>query len=241
MKGLRSIVDRAAKRGLDLALSGIGLLATAPALAAIAAAVRLDSPGPALFHHRRLGRDGRTIVIAKFRTMFLSAPEAFNPDGSRREVRPGDERVTRVGRWLRGGLDELPQLAGVVRGELSLVGPRPDDLYAVDLYRGAEWLKLSVKPGLTGLSAVSGRNDLPWRERLRYDIYYAHHRSFGLDLRIIAKTLAIAVKLSRPGGIVASEEVERFAGSAEALLSGRMIEEAVRARLGRGRGDAGPP
>ncbi len=226
------MIDRAAKRILDATLAAAGLVTAGPFLAAIGAAVKLDTPGPALFHHPRLGRGGRPIVVTKFRTMRVAAEQAFNPDGSRREVRAGDTRVTSVGRFLRGGLDELPQLVGVLRGELSLVGPRPDDLYAVDLYREGEWLKLSVKPGLTGLAAVSGRNDLPWRERLLYDIYYAHHRNIWLDLRIIAKTAALALGIAGPGGVVTRDEAASFAGSAEAVQAGRLIEAAVRAQLG---------
>jgi len=225
------MLGRAVKRALDVTLAAAGLGLLLPFYPAVAAAVRLDSPGPARFRHRRLGELGREIVVVKLRTMFAAAGDQYNPDGSRREVRDGDARLTRVGRLLRGGIDELPQLVGVVRGDLSLVGPRPDDLYAVGLYRDAEWLKLSVKPGLTGLAAVSGRNDLPWRERLRYDVYYAQHRSLGLDLRILWKTIGLALRLTRPGDVIAPDDVARFAASPEAAAAGRLVEAEVRRRL----------
>jgi lipopolysaccharide/colanic/teichoic acid biosynthesis glycosyltransferase len=199
-------------------------------LPVIAGAIRLDSPGPTLFRHPRLGLRGREIVLVKFRTMVAAAHEEFNPDGSR-HVAQADARVTRVGRLLRGGIDELPQVLNVLRGELSFVGPRPDDLYASQLYRGSEWLKLGITPGITGLAAVSGRNDLPWHTRLLYDIYYVHHQTLWLDLRILAKTLAMALSLAEPGGLVSIEEVEEFARSDEARHQAAAIEAEVRKRL----------
>lgn len=230
---MAGLLDRLATRALDLTLAGVGLALTGPALPLVALAIRLESPGPALFKHPRLGLGGKKIVITKFRTMHVGAPEQFNPDGSRREVKGGDARLTRVGRFLRGGLDELPQLFLVLRGDLAMVGPRPDDLYAVDLYRHPEWLKLSVKPGLTGLAAVNGRNDIPWKERLRYDVYYARHRDVWMDVRIVMKTIAIALGLSRPGGVVAQEAVERFFASTEAQAAARALEREVRATRAR--------
>jgi len=218
------------KRVMDLALAVSAGCVTAPLVPLVAAAIRRDSPGGAFFRHSRLGRFGREIVLTKFRTMVATAPEVFNSDGSR-QVTVGDPRITRVGRILRGGLDELPQLVNVLRGELSFVGPRPDDLYAVDLYHGAEWLKLSVRPGITGLAAVSGRNDLPWRTRLVYDIYYARHRSLWLDVRIMAKTLGMALSLAEPGGIVPFETAEQFARSEGAHTAGLEIERRVRSYL----------
>lgn len=218
------------KRAVDVALAIGAGCAVAPVLPVVAIAIRIDSRGDVLFRHSRLGRFGREIVLTKFRTMHATAGEVFNPDGSRK-VASRDGRITRVGRFLRGGLDELPQLLAVLRGELSFVGPRPDDLYAVDLYQDAEWLKLSVRPGITGLAAVSGRNDLPWRSRVVYDIYYAKHRSLWLDLRIVVKTLAMALRLTEPGGVVSFDEARAFARSDEARREGRAIEEQVRAYI----------
>lgn len=179
------------KRGLDVALAGGALLAGAPLMAALAAAVRLDSPGGALFVQERLGRGGRTFRLLKFRTM-RPAPIRYNPDGST-VVEPGDDRVTRVGRYLRGALDELPQLVNVVRGEMSLIGPRPDLATQRALYAAGEERKLEVRPGITGLAAVLGRNDVPWKQRIQIDIWYIDHWSLGLDLKIFVQTLALAI------------------------------------------------
>jgi lipopolysaccharide/colanic/teichoic acid biosynthesis glycosyltransferase len=218
------------KRVFDVVLAGGAACVTAPLVPLVAAAIRIDSPGGAFFRHSRLGRLGREIVLTKFRTMIAAAPDVFNADGSRR-VGVRDPRVTRIGRALRGGLDEIPQLLAVVRGDLSLVGPRPDDLYAVDLYHGADWLKLAVRPGITGLAAVSGRNDVPWRTRLLYDIYYARHQSLWLDARIVLKTLGMALGVAQPGGIVALADAERYARTAGAIQAGERVAAEVRSYL----------
>lgn len=227
-KSLR-FVDRVLTRSFDtvvaLGTAALGL----PLYPLVAGAIRADSPGPATFRHHRLGRLGRPIVLTKFRTMVEGAPERFNADGSR-IVSSTDERVTRVGRLLRGGLDELPQVLSILRGDLAVVGPRPDDLYAADLYRGAEWLKLAVTPGLTGLAAVSGRNEIPWKQRLKYDVYYAHHRSLVMDMRIVARTIAMALGRPAKTPLIPAEEIDRFASSPEALAEASEIERLFRAR-----------
>ncbi len=180
-----------AKRALDYTLAATGLVATSPLMIAIAAAIKLDSPGGALFAQERLGRDGKPFRLLKFRTMH-PAPIRYNPDGSTR-VDPGDQRVTRVGRYLRVALDELPQLLNVLRGEMSLIGPRPDMIRHRELYAPGEERKLEALPGLTGLSVVLGRNDIPWKQRIQIDIRYIDRWSLWLDLKILGETLAMAI------------------------------------------------
>ncbi|MBA3538045.1 MAG: sugar transferase [Deltaproteobacteria bacterium] len=220
------------KRALDLALASVTTTLLVPLLPAIAAAIRFEGPGPIFFQCPRLGKLGRPIRLWKFRTMIHNAPERFNADGSRL-VEAKDSRVTRVGAILRGGLDELPQALSVLRGELSFIGPRPDDLFAIDMYRDAEWLKLSITPGITGLAQVNGRNDLPYRERLKYDIYYALHRTMWLDLRILTRTVLLAVGARPTSSLVDFELVEQVAASSEALARGAEVERVVRSSVPR--------
>jgi lipopolysaccharide/colanic/teichoic acid biosynthesis glycosyltransferase len=183
----------AIKRALDYGLAAGGLLVCAPAMAVIAAAIALDSPGGVFYAQDRLGRGGRPFRLLKFRTM-RDAPIRYHPDGSTR-IDPGDDRVTRVGRWLRGGADELPQLVNVLRGEMSLVGPRPDMATQRALYTGEDELKLAALPGLTSLAVILGRNDIPWKQRVAMDIRYIQRWSLWLDLRILVMTLAMPLGL----------------------------------------------
>lgn len=178
------------KRIVEWPLALLLLLASLPVLAVIALLIKLDSPGPVLFVQERLGRGGRVFRMYKFRTLRWE-PEArpvLNPDGSTR-VAADDRRLTRVGRWLRTGLDELPQLFNVLRGEMALIGPRPDEPFHRQFYRAHEEAKLSVLPGITGLPQVSGRNDMPWKERIAVDLDYVEHYSLRLDFQIACKTL----------------------------------------------------
>ncbi|HEX3478035.1 MAG TPA: sugar transferase [Kofleriaceae bacterium] len=183
----------AIKRALDYGLAAGGLLACAPAMAVLAAAIALDSRGGVFYRQDRLGRGGRPFRLLKFRTM-RDAPIRFHADGSTR-IDPGDDRVTRVGRWLRGGADELPQLVNVLRGEMSLVGPRPDMVSQRALYTGQDELKLAALPGLTSLAVVLGRNDIPWKQRVAMDIRYIERWTLWLDLRILVMTLAMPLGL----------------------------------------------
>ncbi len=183
----------AIKRALDYGLAAGGLVACAPAMAVIAAAIAVDSPGGVFYAQDRLGRGGRTFRLLKFRTM-RDAPIRYNPDGSTR-IDPHDDRVTRVGRWLRGGADELPQLVNVLRGEMSLVGPRPDMASQRALYTGDDERKLAALPGLTSLAVILGRNDIPWKQRVAMDIRYIERWSLWLDLRILVMTLAMPLGL----------------------------------------------
>jgi lipopolysaccharide/colanic/teichoic acid biosynthesis glycosyltransferase len=178
-----------AKRAIDYTVAVGGLVAFAPAMAVIAAAIRLDSPGGALFVQERLGRNGRPFRLLKFRTM-RDAPIKYNADGSTR-VDSADERVTRVGRYLRGALDELPQLVNVLRGEMSLIGPRPDMVSQRALYGPGEERKLEVLPGISGLSVVLGRNEIPWKQRIQIDIWYIDNWTLSLELQILVQTLLL--------------------------------------------------
>ena len=183
-------VQRAVKRAVDLALAAVGLTLGAPLLAAIAAAIALDSPGRVLFWQERVGQGSRLFRMAKFRTMRAGEPVLFNPDGTTR-VTAEDERVTRVGRYLRGALDELPQLWNVLRGDMSLVGPRPELPVHAAAYSDDERRRLQVRPGMTSLVAVLGRDQLAWRTRLALDLRYLDRWSLALDLKIAAQTLLL--------------------------------------------------
>lgn len=182
------------KRILDVLLSAAALPLILPVLLLCALVIRLDSPGPAFFSQLRTGVGGRRFPMWKMRTMVANADalkrqyehlnELSYPDFKIRN----DPRITRVGRFLRHtSLDELPQIFNVLAGDMSLVGPRPTS-FAADTYRLWHTARLEVKPGLTGLWQISGRNDLDFDERLRLDIAYVRNRSLSLDLRIILRT-----------------------------------------------------
>jgi lipopolysaccharide/colanic/teichoic acid biosynthesis glycosyltransferase len=174
-----------AKRALDVAGASVGLLVSAPFLAAAAAAVKLEDGGPVLYRQRRVGKDGREFDLLKLRTMVVGAERL----GAGYAVDEGDPRITRAGRVLRRlSVDELPQLWNVVRGDMSLVGPRPTLAYQVERYTDRQRRRLEVKPGITGWAQIQGRASLPWSERIELDVWYVEHRSFWLDLRILART-----------------------------------------------------
>jgi lipopolysaccharide/colanic/teichoic acid biosynthesis glycosyltransferase len=178
-----------AKRIVDIAVAGVALLALCPAMFFIALVVRLSSPGPVLFRQLRLGRGGRPFTLLKFRTMRNGAPDLRNADGSA-YTGAGDARVTPVGRILRAAsLDELPQLFCVLAGTMSLVGPRPDQVDQLQFYSERDLLKLSVKPGLTGLAQIGGRNRISWERRKALDVEYVERQSLWLDLSILLRTI----------------------------------------------------
>jgi lipopolysaccharide/colanic/teichoic acid biosynthesis glycosyltransferase len=168
------------KRAVDLAvLVVVGVPAALVGLV-VAVAIRLDSPGPALFRQQRVGQHGVPFEVLKFRSMVAGDNPIF-PDAT---------RITRVGRLLRRtSLDELPQLVNVWRGEMSVVGPRPTLQYQVDRYDDRQRLRLAVRPGLTGLAQVNGRNELRWSERIEWDLQYVDCQSPLLDLRILWRTV----------------------------------------------------
>ncbi len=182
-------MERIAKRILDAAAAAIALALLSPVLAATALAVRLSSPGPVVFRQRRLGLNGVPFEILKFRTMADGAGELRNPDGSAFSG-SGDPRVTPLGRFLRSSsLDELPQLWNVLRGDMSLVGPRPDQVDQMRYYRGHEFRKLAARPGITGLAQIRGRNSISWEARKQLDIEYVDGWSFGLDCGLLLETV----------------------------------------------------
>jgi lipopolysaccharide/colanic/teichoic acid biosynthesis glycosyltransferase len=183
-------VGGAAKRAVDLAVALLLLALTLPLTAAIALAIRRDSPGPALFRQARVGLHGRPFTVVKFRTMVVNA-ERIGPGLS---VTAGDPRITRLGRLLRAtSLDELPQLWNVARGDMSIVGPRPTVASQVERYTARQRRRLLARPGVTGLAQVNGRNAIPWSRRIEMDIDYVERWSMGLDLRILGRTLLVVL------------------------------------------------
>jgi lipopolysaccharide/colanic/teichoic acid biosynthesis glycosyltransferase len=187
MKSLNCLM----KRCMDVALSVILLVATAPLLLLIAIVVRWTSEGPALFRQMRVGKDGRNFTILKFRTMVQNAPDLRNADNSTFNS-DHDPRLTKIGRLLRKtSCDELPQLVNVLCGEMSLVGPRPELPEGPASYTQSQFARLKVRPGITGLAAVHGRNDVPVNVRRDLDAQYAESWTFLLDLKIMVQTIAI--------------------------------------------------
>jgi lipopolysaccharide/colanic/teichoic acid biosynthesis glycosyltransferase len=173
------------KRALDLVVAGAALTVSAPVLAVAAVVIRAESPGHPIYRQRRIGLDGHAFEVYKLRTM-VSGAESLGPGLA---VDEGDERITRVGAFLRRlSLDELPNLVNVLRGEMSLVGPRPTVQVQVDRYTERQRRRLDVRPGITGWAQVNGRASLPWHERIELDLWYVEHASLRLDLRILALT-----------------------------------------------------
>jgi lipopolysaccharide/colanic/teichoic acid biosynthesis glycosyltransferase len=172
-------------RALDVAVAGTALAATSPVLALAALAVKLEDRGPVLYRQTRVGRDGRDFELLKLRTMVVGAEQL----GAGYAVDRGDARITRVGRVLRRlSLDELPQLWNVVRGDMSIVGPRPTLRYQVEQYDERQRRRLDVKPGITGWAQIHGRATLPWPERIELDVWYVEHRDWKTDLLILLRT-----------------------------------------------------
>jgi lipopolysaccharide/colanic/teichoic acid biosynthesis glycosyltransferase len=175
------VVNRAA----DVVLAGTALVAASPVLALAALAARLEDRGPVLYRQTRVGKDGSDFELLKLRTMVVGAETI----GAGMAVNEGDTRITRTGRLLRRlSLDELPQLWNVLRGEMSVIGPRPTLRYQVERYTPRQRRRLDVRPGITGWAQVHGRAALPWEERIELDVWYVEHRSAWLDLKILAKT-----------------------------------------------------
>lgn len=177
--------DHQVKYGLDRVVATAVLVVLTPALAAIAVAIKIDDGGPVLFRQERLGLNGRPFRVLKFRTMVVDADRYLDAMG-----RPTRERVTRVGRFLRStSLDELPQLLNVIAGQMSLIGPRPALVSHLDRYTPAQRGRLRMKPGVTGLAQVTGRNSLPWSVRIELDNSYIDNYRPGLDAQILARTV----------------------------------------------------
>ena len=173
------------KRALDVTLAAAGLLVAGPVLAVAAVLIRIETHGHPIYRQRRVGRAGEPFELYKLRTM-VSGAETM---GAGLAVDAGDSRITRLGGLLRRtSMDELPNLVNVLRGEMSIVGPRPTVQVQVDRYSERQRGRLAVRPGLTGWAQIQGRASLPWHERIELDLWYVEHESLLLDLRIIWRT-----------------------------------------------------
>jgi lipopolysaccharide/colanic/teichoic acid biosynthesis glycosyltransferase len=179
---------RCGKRLLDIAVAAVALIALAPLIALVALLVRRWLGAPVIFAQQRLGLDGRPFAVRKFRTM----TDARDAAGS---LLPDAERLTSFGIFLRAtSLDELPELANVLRGEMSIVGPRPLHIHYAERYTPEQMRRHAVRPGITGWAQVNGRNALGWEERFAHDVWYVDHCSLWLDLRIIARTVRTVLR-----------------------------------------------
>ena len=178
-------------RTLDLLLATVGSLLSAPVVALLAIAIRLESPGHPIYLQTRVGKGGRPFSIYKLRTMVRGAEFT----GAGLAIQEGDDRITSSGAFLRRySLDELPNLWNVLRGEMAIVGPRPTVPVQVEQYSPRQRGRLAVKPGITGWAQVNGRASLPWSERIELDLWYVEHRSLRLDLKIIARTIQMVLR-----------------------------------------------
>ena len=179
------------KEAFDRAIAIIALIILSPLFIIISVLIKLDSRGPVFFVQERAGVKGKLFNSIKFRTMMHKAAEC----GLGLNVKAGDERITRVGRFLRAwSLDELPQLINVLKGDMSIVGPRPTLQYQVELYNDFQRKRLLVKPGITGWAQVNGRNAISWEQRIKLDVWYVENWSMWLDLKIILKTIKVVIK-----------------------------------------------
>ena len=179
------------KEIFDKTIAIVALIILSPLFIVISVLIKLDSPGPVFFIQERAGVKGKLFNSIKFRTMMHKAAEC----GLGLNVKDGDERITRVGRFLRAwSLDELPQLINVLKGDMSIVGPRPTLQYQVVLYNDFQRKRLLVKPGITGWAQVNGRNAISWEQRIKLDVWYVENWSMWLDLKIILKTIKVVIK-----------------------------------------------
>jgi len=178
------------RRAVDIVVSALALALSSPLLLGAMLAIRVESPGPVIYRQRRAGRGGKPFEVLKLRTMVDGAEHI----GAGLAVNANDSRITRVGAFLRrSSLDELPNLLNVLRGEMTLIGPRPTLPAQVEQYTERQRGRLAVKPGITGWAQVNGRASLPWSERIELDLYYVEHRSLSLDLRILLRTPAMVL------------------------------------------------
>lgn len=182
------------KRCLDIVVSIVLLPLVALVFIIIAPLIYLEDKGSVLYNASRVGRDGKTFTMYKFRSMYMYAPDLKMADGSTYNG-ADDPRLTKVGAFIRKtSLDEFPQFINVLKGDMSLIGPRPDLKEETELYRDDEARKLEVTPGITGYAQVYGRNAIPWHDRLALDVYYVDHISLSLDVNILFKTIAVVFK-----------------------------------------------
>ena len=184
------------KRGLDIIFSLVLLIIGGIFLLIVGLIIKIDSPGPAIFKQERLGLNGKVFNIYKFRSMCQGAEKK----GTGVYSLKGDPRVTKVGRFIRAtSIDELPQLINILKGEMSFIGPRPTLTYhpwKLEEYTDEQLKRFKVRPGVTGLAQINGRKDIPWDERIIYDVNYVENLSFMLDLKILLKTIVKVFKMS---------------------------------------------
>jgi undecaprenyl phosphate N,N'-diacetylbacillosamine 1-phosphate transferase len=179
------------KEIFDKTIAIVALIILSPLILIISVLIKLDSQGPVLFVQERAGMKGKLFNSFKFRTMMHKAAEC----GLGLNIKDGDERITRIGRFLRvWSLDELPQIINVLKGDMSIVGPRPTLQYQVELYNDFQRKRLLVKPGITGWAQVNGRNAINWEQRIKLDVWYVENWSLWLDFKIILKTIKVVVK-----------------------------------------------
>jgi undecaprenyl phosphate N,N'-diacetylbacillosamine 1-phosphate transferase len=177
------------KRIIDIIISIVGLIILFPIFFIIAILIKLDSKGPVFFIQNRVGENGKLFSAYKLRTMVQDAEKK----GRGFEIEQNDFRITRVGKYLRWGIDELPQLFNVFKGDMSLVGPRPTLKHQFDQYSEWEKRRLEIKPGITGWALVNGRNKLTWKEKIELDIWYIDHWSLWLDIKILLLTIWVVI------------------------------------------------
>ena len=178
------------KRVLDILIGLVALPFVLIIIAVLAPIIKHEDSGPVFYNAPRVGKDGIDFKMYKLRSMRVNAPDLVMEDGSTYNG-ADDPRMTKIGAFMRKtSLDEMPQFLNVLKGDMSVVGPRPDLRRETELYEGEEGLKLSVKPGITGYAAVYGRNSLPWKQRLSLDVYYVKHVSFWLDVKVFFRTFA---------------------------------------------------
>ncbi len=190
------------KRVLDIVISFFGMIILSPIFLIIAAIIKLDSKGPVFFVHKRIGKDGKEIGIYKFRTMVDNAEDLIKEftDEQKKEFREcyklqHDPRVTKIGKFLRKtSLDELPQILNILKGDLSIIGPRPVIKEELEKYGRNREKFISVKPGLTGYWAANGRSDTTYAERVQMELFYIDNMSLGLDIQVFLKTIVAVIK-----------------------------------------------
>ena len=185
---------RFGKRICDLAVGIVALPFVLIIIAVLAPIIHFEDKGPVFYNAPRVGKDGRDFKMYKLRSMRVNAPDLVMEDGSTYNG-ADDPRMTKIGAFMRRtSLDEIPQFLNVLKGDMSVVGPRPDLRRETELYEGDEGEKLTVKPGITGYAAVYGRNSLPWHDRLALDVYYVRNMTFALDVKVFFRTFATVFK-----------------------------------------------
>jgi undecaprenyl phosphate N,N'-diacetylbacillosamine 1-phosphate transferase len=189
------------KRIIDIICGVIGLIITSPLWLYVVIKIKAEDRGPVFFIQERVGKDGKLFRMYKFRSMVVGAEKK----GLGVFVSTDDERITKIGKFIRKtSIDELPQLINVLKGEMSIVGPRPTLEYQVERYNKEQKRRLLVKPGITGWAQVNGRNNMTWPEKIKLDLWYVDHWSVGLDLKIIGRTIILVIKRK---GIYAEEGI----------------------------------